>query len=54
MSIATVSKSGVPKLTPQLIPGHEAVGTVVDMGSKVTGFVKGDRVAADVGGQFLP
>lgn len=31
-----------------LIPGHEAVGTVVDMGSKVTGFAKGDRVAADV------
>ncbi|KAK1927543.1 chaperonin 10-like protein [Papiliotrema laurentii] len=32
-----------------LIPGHEAVGTVVEMGSKVTGFEKGNRVAADVG-----
>jgi D-arabinose 1-dehydrogenase-like Zn-dependent alcohol dehydrogenase len=38
------------ELTKQLIPGHEAVGTVVDMGSKVVGFEKGDRVCADVGG----
>jgi D-arabinitol dehydrogenase (NADP+) len=33
-----------------LIPGHEAVGTIVAMGDKVTGFDKGDRIAADVGG----
>lgn len=32
-----------------LIPGHEAIGNVVDMGSNVTGFSKGDRCVADVG-----
>jgi len=32
-----------------LIPGHEAVGTIVDFGEKVVGFEKGDRIAADVG-----
>jgi len=32
-----------------LIPGHEAVGTIVEMGADVKGFDKGDRVAADVG-----
>ena len=39
-------------LTMQLIPGHEAIGKVVDMGEKVTGFAKGDRVVGDVGGGF--
>lgn len=33
----------------QLIPGHEAIGTVVKMGKNVTGFAEGDRVVADVG-----
>lgn len=33
----------------QLIPGHEAIGTVVEMGSNVKGFDKGDRCVADVG-----
>ena len=33
----------------QLIPGHEAIGTVVDFGSNVKDFEKGDRCAADVG-----
>lgn len=32
-----------------MIPGHEAVGTVVDMGANVKGFEKGDRCVADVG-----
>jgi len=32
-----------------LIPGHEAVGTVVQMGKNVKGFEEGDRCAADVG-----
>ncbi|KAK8861588.1 chlorophyll synthesis pathway protein BchC [Kwoniella newhampshirensis] len=32
-----------------LIPGHEAVGKIVAMGDKVSGFEIGDRVAADVG-----
>jgi len=32
-----------------LIPGHEAVGTVVEMGENVKGFEKGDRCVADVG-----
>ena len=33
----------------QLIPGHEAIGTVVQMGKNVKDFAKGDRVVADVG-----
>ncbi|KAF9226316.1 GroES-like protein [Gyrodon lividus] len=32
-----------------LIPGHEAIGTVVEMGKNVTGFEIGDRCVADVG-----
>ncbi|KAI0037253.1 chaperonin 10-like protein [Vararia minispora EC-137] len=32
-----------------LIPGHEAVGSVVEMGKDVVGFEVGDRCAADVG-----
>ncbi|KAF8899755.1 chaperonin 10-like protein [Gymnopilus junonius] len=32
-----------------LIPGHEAVGTVVEMGKNVKGFSLGDRCVADVG-----
>ena len=35
-----------------LIPGHEAVGEIVAMGSKVTGFEKGDMIVADVGSEF--
>jgi D-arabinitol dehydrogenase (NADP+) len=31
-----------------LIPGHEALGTVVEMGKNVKGFEVGDRCAADV------
>ena len=33
----------------QLIPGHEAIGKVVEMGRNVKGFEIGDRVVADVG-----
>ena len=33
----------------QLIPGHEAIGTVVEMGRSVKDFSIGDRVVADVG-----
>lgn len=32
-----------------LIPGHEAVGKVVELGKNVKGFSVGDRCAADVG-----
>jgi len=32
-----------------LIPGHEAIGTVVEMGENVKGFQIGDRCVADVG-----
>jgi D-arabinitol dehydrogenase (NADP+) len=32
-----------------LIPGHEAVGSVVEVGKDVKGFEVGDRCAADVG-----
>ena len=33
----------------QLIPGHEAIGSVVEMGRNVKDFKIGDRVVADVG-----
>jgi alcohol dehydrogenase len=36
----------VPEVTPGRILGHEAVGTVVDVGSGVTGLTRGDRVLA--------
>nr|BAI63817.1 NADP+-dependent D-mannitol dehydrogenase [Xylobolus frustulatus] len=32
-----------------LIPGHEAIGKIVEMGKDVKGFSKGDRCVADVG-----
>lgn len=32
----------------QVITGHEAVGTIVAMGSSVQGFSLGDRIVADV------
>jgi len=32
-----------------LIPGHEAIGSIVEMGKNVTGFAMGDRCVADVG-----
>jgi hypothetical protein len=34
---------------PQLIPGHEAVGSIVELGKNVKGFALGDRCVADVG-----
>lgn len=34
---------------PQLIPGHEAIGKVVEVGKNVKDFQSGDRVVADVG-----
>jgi len=33
----------------QLIPGHEAVGSIVELGKNVKGFALGDRCVADVG-----
>jgi alcohol dehydrogenase len=36
----------VPEVTPGRVLGHEAVGTVVDIGSGVTGLAEGDRVLA--------
>ena len=33
----------------QLIPGHEVIGTIVEMGKNVKGFSTGDRCVADVG-----
>jgi len=32
-----------------LIPGHEAVGSIVELGKDVKGFALGDRCVADVG-----
>ncbi|KAF8970231.1 chaperonin 10-like protein [Flammula alnicola] len=34
---------------PTLIPGHESIGTIVEMGKDVKGFSMGDRCVADVG-----
>ena len=31
----------------QLVPGHEVVGEIVDIGDKVVEFTKGDRCVAD-------
>jgi threonine dehydrogenase-like Zn-dependent dehydrogenase len=36
-------------LFQQLIPGHEAVGSVVELGKDVKDFAIGDRCVADVG-----
>jgi len=33
----------------QLIPGHEAIGTIVELGKNVKDFSVGDRCVADVG-----
>lgn len=33
----------------QLIPGHEAVGSIVEVGKDVKDFALGDRCVADVG-----
>jgi len=41
-----ILKGDVPEVTPGRILGHEAVGTVVDVGSGVTGLREGDRVLA--------
>jgi alcohol dehydrogenase len=39
-----ILKGDVPEVTPGRILGHEAVGTVVEIGSAVTTLVPGDRV----------
>ena len=36
-------------LSVQLIPGHEVVGVIADIGKDVTDFAKGDRCVADPG-----
>ena len=36
---------------PPVIPGHEFLGTIVEMGANVTGFALGDRITAD---QIVP
>jgi alcohol dehydrogenase len=41
-----ILKGDVPEVTPGRILGHEAVGTVVDVGSGVSGLKEGDRVLA--------
>jgi alcohol dehydrogenase len=41
-----ILKGDVPETTAGTILGHEAVGTVVDIGSGVAGLVEGDRVLA--------
>ncbi len=39
-----ILKGDVPEVTPGRVLGHEAVGTVLDLGSNVTGVSVGDRV----------
>ena len=39
-----ILKGDVPEVAPGTILGHEAVGTIEDIGSAVTGFEVGDRV----------
>ena len=39
-----ILKGDVPEVTPGTVLGHEAVGTVVELGSAVTTLAKGDRV----------
>lgn len=39
-----ILKGDVPEVTPGTILGHEAVGTIVETGSAVATFAKGDRV----------
>jgi alcohol dehydrogenase len=41
-----ILKGDVPEVEPGRILGHEAVGTIVDIGSGVSGLVEGDRVVA--------
>jgi D-arabinitol dehydrogenase (NADP+) len=41
--------TNVAQLQSQLIPGHEAIGSIVKMGKNVKGFSIGDRCVADVG-----
>jgi alcohol dehydrogenase len=41
-----ILKGDVPEVEPGRILGHEAVGTVVDVGTGVSGLVEGDRVVA--------
>ena len=38
-----------PPFSHQLIPGHEAIGRVVEKGKNVKDFEIGDRIVADVG-----
>jgi alcohol dehydrogenase len=39
-----ILKGDVPEVTPGTVLGHEAVGTIVEIGSAVTTFAVGDRV----------
>jgi alcohol dehydrogenase len=39
-----ILKGDVPEVTPGTILGHEAVGTIVEIGDSVTTFAEGDRV----------
>jgi alcohol dehydrogenase len=39
-----ILKGDVPEVTPGTVLGHEAVGTIVEIGDSVTTFEKGDRV----------
>jgi alcohol dehydrogenase len=41
-----ILKGDVPEVEPGRILGHEAVGTIVDIGSGVSGLAEGDRVVA--------
>jgi 2-desacetyl-2-hydroxyethyl bacteriochlorophyllide A dehydrogenase len=43
-----IFKYADPNRRGNYIPGHEVAGEIVDMGEKVHGFMKGDRVATEI------
>ena len=48
-SLVFVSVTTYVTRSPQLIPGHEAIGKVIEKGKNVKDFDIGDRIVADVG-----
>ena len=43
-----IKHGSVPRAVPGITVGHEMVGVVEELGSKVQGFCKGDRVTVNV------
>ena len=43
-----IKHGSVPRAVPGITVGHEMVGVVEELGSKVQGFCKGDRITVNV------